>query len=346
VDSGRFPVVESGSLLGINYREVPSYPVGYETEMQMYPMDLREYFIANGISYEIISDIEKCFKEKKPMDPVIHDTLNKLFYTYLVVGGMPAAVQAYISHHDIAEVIRIQRDIIRMYRLDIAKYAPDREKENIRRIFDYIPVELNSKNRRFILADLSKKARMREFESDFIWLSDAAVALPCYNVTEPAVPLKLNEQASLLKLYQSDIGLLAASGMEDIQMDLLKGDVSVNMGSILENYFAQEFVAHGFGIRFFDRRSMGELYFVLQEGAEIRPVEIKSGNDYKKHAALDHIMESGKWPLLSAYVFCKGNVEEENGIIYYPWYMSFCMRRPDAGKKQIIYEVDLSALKR
>lgn len=344
VDDGRFRYVMSGSLLGIKLKKIPSVPVGYVTELRMFPMNIREYFKANGVTDKIISSLESSYKNQTSVDPVIHDTLNKLFWTYLVVGGMPAVVQNYVSNHDIAAVIRMQNDIIRQYRQDISQYAEEKDRESIMKIFDLIPSELSSKNRRFVIADLKKEARYREYKDNFNWLTDAGVALPCFNVSEPAAPLKLNEQASLLKLYMNDTGLLCAAGMEDVQFQILKGDLSANIGSVLENLFAQEFASHLFSLRFFNRRSMGELDFLLQNEKGIIPVEIKSGNDYKKHTALDNVMNSAKWPLQDALIFCKGNVEKNGRNLYLPLYMAMFLERKTVSAQNMIYQVDLSGL--
>jgi len=343
VDDGRFRYVESGSLLGISYKEVPSYPVGYESELVMFPLDLEEYFQANGIADALISQLKTCYDEKKPVDPVIHETLKKLFFTYLVVGGMPAAVQEYVTTHDIGAVIQIQQDILKLYRRDIVKYAPEKEKENIRKIFDLIGPELNSKNRRFILTDLHANARMRELEADFLWLKDAGTAHCCYNVVAPEAPLKLNEKASLLRLFQSDVGLLCGSCLENVQFPLLNGDVSINMGSVLENFFAQEFRAHGFELYFYNKQGIGELDFVLQKGSKVLPVEVKSGADFRCHSSLDKVLAVKDWNLDSAIVFCGDNVRQDGKILCLPWYLSMFLKQNET-PRGTIYQVDLSAL--
>ena len=343
VDDGRFRYVESGSLLGISYKEVPSYPVGYESELVMYPLDLEEYFLANGISDSLISRLLACYGSGKAVDPVVHETLKKLFFTYLVVGGMPAAVQEYVDSHDIGAVVQIQRDILNLYRQDIVRYAPEKEKENIRRIFDLIGPELNSRNRRFVLSDLKASARMRELESDFLWLRDAGCALCCCNVTSPEAPLKLNERSSLLRLFQSDVGLLCGSCLENIQFPLLNGDVSVNMGSILENFFAQEFSAHGFELYFYNRPGVGELDFVLQKGSTVLPVEVKSGADFRTHASLNRALAMKEWKLKQGIVFCSDNIRQDGKVLYLPWYLSMFLKQ-DEMPRGTIYQVDLSGL--
>jgi len=343
VEDGRFDYIESGSLLGINYKEVQSYPVGFEETMQMYPMDFEEFAIANGVQIQTLDYLKECFDKTLPVSDAIHQTMSELFRTYIIVGGMPAVVQQFIDTHDIGEVLRLQNDILALYRQDIMKYSKT-DKNRIRNIFERIPAELNSKNRRFMLADIDKSARLNRYESSFNWLSDAGVALPCYNITEPVVPLRLNEQNNLFKLYLSDTGLLCAASMENVQFDILNGDLTVNMGSILENTIAQLLKANGFELRYMNRKKIGEIDFVLQCGKSIIPLEIKSGNDFLKHAALDHILNVAAWKIDKAYVLCKGNVQKRQKITYLPWYMILFLKQQRL-PEHLYVDLDLDSLR-
>ena len=168
------------------------------------------------------------------------NTLLKLFATYIVVGGMPDVVQTYVTTHDVGKVIQLQRSILELYRQDISKYSKSTEKIKIKTIFDSIASQLDDKNRRFFLNRIDENGRMNRYENAFLWLSDVGVALPSYNVTEPQPPLQLNEKRNLFKLFMGDTGLLCASCMENIQFELLQGNMEVNMGSILENVLAGE----------------------------------------------------------------------------------------------------------
>ena len=273
----------------------------------------------------------------------VHETLCKLFYSYLVVGGMPETVQIYIDTHDIAKVVLNQRSILDLYRLDIAKYAEKSDKLKIKAIFDSIPAQLNEKNRRFKLNSINASARHIRYEDSFNWLADAGVALPCYNVTEPQAPLQISEKRNLFKLYMNDVGLLCASCMENIQFDLLMGNVEINMGSILENAFAQNLKSNGFELHYYDSKKIGELDFVLQKGLHTELVEIKSGNNYKNHLAMDHAMKVEQWEFEQSIVFSKSNVEKEADVLCLPWYMIlFFMQEKEPEK--LIYEIDLSGL--
>ena len=343
VEDGRFDYIESGSLLGVKHKEVRSYPVGFEELYQMYPMDLEEYLWANGVQSSTIQYLKDCYDNGKPVTEAIHETMCKLFYSYIVVGGMPDVVQTYVDTHDIAQVTARQTEILELYRLDIAQYAQGNDKIKIRAIFDSIPSQLNDRKRRFVVSELDPNGRQLRYADSFHWLADAGVALPCYNVEEPQPPLRLNEKHNLFKLFMGDTGLLCAACMDNVQFGILNGELQINMGSILENMIAQQLKSNGFALNYFDGKKTGEIDFVVQNGMGIDLVEAKSGKDYKQHSALDKIRRIEGWRFENAIVLSKGNVEKENGVWYYPWYMVMFMlanRTP----KELKYEVDLSAL--
>lgn len=344
VEDGRFDYIESGSLLGVRHREVRSYPVGFEEICYMYPMSFEEFIIANGVQESTLEMLDSCCRTESEVSQSVHDTMLKLFYTYIVVGGMPAAVQTYITTHDIGKVVNIQREILELYRQDISKYAEGNDKIKIRAIFDSIPSQLDDKNRRFFLSKVDKNGRQNRYENSFLWLSDAGVALPSYNVTEPQPPLQLNEKRNIFKLFMNDTGLLCAACMKNIQFDILQGNVAVNMGSILENLFAQAIKCNGFSLNYYESKKYGEIDFVVQNGMMIDLIEIKSGNDYTKHPALDNMMKTDNWSFGEKIVFCKGNIRKQGEILYLPWYM-IMFYRPDPVPEGYIYEVDLSALR-
>ena len=343
VEDGRFDYIETGSLLGVKYNDVRSYPVGFEEIYHMYPMDFEEYAIANGVQQSTIDHLRECFEQRTPVSESIHNTMMKLFYSYIVVGGMPQTVNIYVETHDIGKVIANQKEILELYSLDIAKYAVGNDKIKIKAIFDSIPSQLNDKNRRFILTKIDEHGRQNRYENSFEWLAYAGVALPCYNVTAPQPPLKLNEKHNLFKLFMGDTGLLCAACMENIQFDILQGNLEINLGSILENIAAQAIKSNGFNLNYFDSKKYGELDFVIQNGMGIDLIEIKSGKDYKKHNSLDKVMAVSEWNFNNAYVFCKGNVESCEEINYIPLYMMM-FYKPDEIQQNMKYEIDLSGL--
>lgn len=343
VEDGRFDYIESGSLLGVNFRDVPSFPVGFEEVCQMYPMDFEEFAIANGVQQETISYLSECFRTRKPVSEAVHHAMKKLFYTYIVVGGMPEAVQIFVDTHDIGKVMEYQNAILSQYRLDIAQYAGNDDKIKIKAIFDSIPAQLDDKNRRFVINSLSPAARLNRYENSFKWLEDAGVALTCYNVSVPQPALKLNEKHSLFKLYMNDTGLLCAACMENIQFDILNGNLDLNLGSILENVIAQQIKSNGFSLFYFDSKKYGELDFVIQNGLQIDLVEVKSGKDYAKHPALSKILSVPEWKFKNAYVLCQDNISEKDNITYLPWYLVMFLK-PAQIPENLIYEPDISVL--
>ncbi len=329
VDDGRFDYVESGSLLGVLYRDVPSLPVGYENVVRMFPLDLREFCVALGVQGETLEYLEDCYRSRTPVPQAIHQRLLRITRLYLACGGMPAAVERLVQTQDLAQVLGIQRDILELYRQDIARYASN--KPHVKAIFDAVPSEIIGNNKRFTLRDLAPSARMERYASDFMWLVDAGVTLPCYNVRSPQVPLTLNEQHSLFKLYPCDVGLLGAMLEQTVQFELVQGDAGVNNGALLETLAAQQLVANGYDLRYFDKSRYGEVDFVVPNGVCALPVEIKSGDSYYRHKALDNILAVDEWGLGEALVFCPGNVEVKGAITYLPWYfLMFCKPRDEA----------------
>jgi predicted AAA+ superfamily ATPase len=343
VEDGRFDYIESGSLLGVQSNEVKSYPVGFEEIYRMYPMDFEEFLWANGVQQSTIAYLQKCFDDKTPVTESVHTTMNRLFYSYIVIGGMPQVVQCYVDTHDIGRVIENQQDILALYRLDIAQYAEGNDKIRIKAIFDSIPAQLNDKKRRFYINTLDKNARLNRYDNSFKWLDDAGVALPCYNVDEPQPPLSLNEKHSLFKLFMNDTGLLCAACMDNIQLDLLRGNLAINRGSILENVMAQQLKAGGFKLYYYDSQKHGEVDFVVQNGMETDLIEVKSGSDYEKHKALDNILNVKEWDFGNAYVLCKDNLRRKDNVTYLPWYLVMFLhaRQLQDGQR---YMVDISHL--
>lgn len=346
VDDGRFDYIESGSLLGVTHGDVPSLPVGYETELRLYPLSFQEFCGALGDFDEALTIAEKCFHEETAVPPPIHDRLMELFRYYVIVGGMPAAVSQFAETRDLVRVLEVQRAILGLYRKDVARYA--RNKPHVRAIFDAIPAELSKKNKRFKLSDLAKTARTERYESDFLWLADAGVALPCYNVTELVLPLQLNQQHSVFKLFLCDTGLLMAMFGQGIQFKILQGEMNINWGAILENVFAQILVANGFDALYYEKAKHGEIDFVVQKGSRVIPIEAKSGRIFRAHASLDNILKVKAWGLDFAYVFCRSNTaveaivpegrEIECTVAYMPWYL-ISFLKPEALPASLVVEL-------
>ncbi len=343
VEDNSYRYILSGSMLGVELKNLRSVPVGFMDIAEMYPLDFEEFALANGVSNRIIDTLKDAFIKRRPIDPVIHNTMMSLFELYLIVGGMPAAVEKYLETNNLSEVLREQRSIIELYKMDISQYDPD-HKLYIEEIFDLIPSELNSQNKRFILKNLNENLKFSRYENSFIWLKDAGVALPTFCVSEPRVPLKISESTNLFKLFLSDVGLLASTYMNNIQVRILNHEKDINFGAIYENVVAQELKAHGFELYYFRSKKQGELDFIIEKDGEVLPIEVKSGKDYKKHAALSNVMANEDYKIPVAYVFHNGNIEQADRVIYLPVYMLMFLSQ-EKETKEMIYKLNLDILK-
>ncbi len=341
VEEGSYQYILSGSLLGVELNDLRSEPVGYMDVKELFPLDLEEFFMALGVGNNIIDNVRLAWQQKKPVDSFVHGKLMDLFRLYLIVGGMPAVVQKYIDTNNLQEVLNEQQSIIRLYKRDIAKYDKN-NKLYLEEIFDMIPAELNAKNKRFILKNLNENIKFSRYENSFIWMKDAGVALPTYNVEEPVVPLMLSRSRNLFKLYQSDIGLLAAQYADGIQLRILANSDDINFGSVYENAVAQELHSHGFDLYYFNSKKQGELDFVIEKDGKVIPIEVKSGKDYQRHNALSNVMGNKDYGIEQAYIFCNDNVRETERLLYLPIYMVMFLERQTT--INIVYKVDLSGL--
>ena len=345
VDQGSYRYVMSGSLLGVELKDLRSVPVGYMGELEMYPLDLEEFTKALGVSDEVMKHLKECYEQQTLVDEFVHQKMLELVTLYMIVGGMPAAVQKYLDTNNLRSVLNVQRDIIRTYKRDITKYEKER-KLQIEEIYNLIPSELNAKNKRFILKELKEKARFARYESGFLWLKDAGVAIPTYNVEEPKVPLLLNKQRNLFKLFLNDVGLLAAMYGGNIQVRLLN-NLNVNYGAAFENLVAQELYAHGFAIDhdlfYFNSKKQGELDFVVEYQGEVLPIEVKSGKDYERHRALSNIMDNEEYAIPKALVFCQENTQAKGRLVYLPIYMTMFFQHEN--NDELTYQIDLTGLK-
>ena len=342
VEEGSYRYILSGSLLGVDLKDIRSVPVGYMDIVQMYPLDFEEFALANRVSPNVIDALREAFEEKRPVDAVVHERMMALFRLYLVVGGMPAAVMKYLETNNLRDVIGEQQAIIALYKKDIARYDPE-EKLYLEDIFDLIPSELNCKNKRFILKNLNENFKFSRYSNSFLWLKDAGVALPTFCVAEPTVPLRLSKSSNLFKLFLSDVGLLASMYMDHIQVKILNGEKSINFGAVYENAAAQELKAHGFDLYYFNSKKQGELDFLIERNGHVLPIEIKSGKDYTKHAALSNVLANEGYDIPESYVFQNDNFSQTGKITYYPIYMLMFVEKQDQSG-DMVYTIDLGPL--
>ena len=342
VDEGSYNYILSGSLLGIEINDLRSVPVGYLTIKRMFPLTFREFSLNLGLNSSILENLETSFKEKKPVDDFIHKKMMELFRVYLVVGGMPAAVNRYIETNNLNEVIDIQNQIVNLYKKDITQYDKN-NKLAIAQIFELIAPQLNSQNKRFIIKDIKSGVKFDRYENSFLWLKDAGVALPVYNVETPKIPLKLSKSRSLFKLFMSDVGLLASEYSQGIQLKIISGDDKLNYGAIFENYIAQELTACEHDLYYYNNKKRGELDFLIEYDGEVLPIEVKSGKDYKVHRALSNIMDCGEFNLNRALIFNNSNLKVEGKLTYAPIYMAMFLKQ-EIKDEDSIYKIDLSEL--
>lgn len=342
VEEGSYSYALSGSLLGVELKNIRSIPVGYMAVQEVFPLDLEEFCRAIGISDEVMKHIQNAWETKTPVDEIVHETMMKVTSLYLLTGGMPAVVQAYIDSNNMQVVQAKQREILSLYKWDISQYDP-KNKLYINDIFDILPSELDAKNKRFVLKTLNEHSRFSRYENGFIWLQNAGVALPTYNVEAPTPPLKLEEQRNLFKLFSNDVGLLAVQYAQDIALKILRGEVNLNYGAIYENFIAQELKAHGYSLYYFNSKKQGEVDFLLEDDAKITPVEVKSGKDYNRHRALNNIMDNELYNIAQAIILTCDNVKQEEKLSYLPIYMVMFIQKHQP-PKDMIYKIEIPTI--
>ena len=320
VEEHLFDYMESGSLLGINYKPVTSYPVGFEEEVKVFPLDFEEFLWAKGIGNDVIDLLLNSYRLSQPVPELIHNQISKYFREYLVVGGMPEVVQKFVTNPDFQKTVKLQKNILTTYRSDITNYA-GRQQVLVKRIFDAMPSELGKEDKRFVLANLEKGASLRKYEDPTQWLVDAGIAYYSINSRSFELPFESVENRKLYKLYMSDTGLLSCSLLKNMQFQVMNGDISINEGALTENFVATTLAAKQVPLHYYDKKSRQELDFVISENERISIIEVKSGDDYKRHASLNAALKDYAPLIERAIVLCKGNVAKED-VLYLPLYMA------------------------
>ena len=292
----------------------------------MYPLDFEEFCWACDVGEDALSHVTQCFANGAPVLGAIHDRLLSLFHHYLMVGGMPAAVTEYVATKNLSEVRSIQDDILRLYRWDIAQYAPEEHKLVIREIFDQVPSQLDSQSKRFTFSSIAPRGTYERYENQVLWLVDAGVVLPTISVSEPRHPLRLVEGRSYFKLFMDDVGLLTCASGLQVMKSIVSDELGVNFGAIYENAVAQELHAHGRDLHYYRNRKDGEVDFVYERGGgSVLPVEVKSGKYYKRHSALTHLLSRNNYTIDTAMVLCEDNVSRSGSVLHCPIYMAMCL---------------------
>lgn len=322
VDEGSFRYIFSGSLLGVELRNIKSAPVGYLKTYTMYPLDFEEFLQLYNFTEELKISLKEAFLNKIPVEEAVHKKLIQIFNTYLIVGGMPAAVNKFKETNNLEEVSAEHIDIIKQYKRDFTKYEKDEKILYLTKIYDLIPSAVNEKNKRFNYADLKKGLRFERSEENFLWLTNAGVALPVYNTTEPKIPLKINEKSNLFKLFLADVGMLTTMYGKATKLKILNDDKFINYGAVYENAVAQELKAQGYNLYYYSSKKFGELDFVIERSDKVLPIEVKSGKDYTTHSALNNVMKIADYDIAEAIVLSDYNVKTKGNITYYPIYMT------------------------
>lgn len=322
VDEGKYRYVLSGSNLGVELKGIRSVPIGYLESHQMFPMNFMEFAMASGITSDVISHIHDCFKNRLPVDGIIHEKLLRTFYYYLIIGGMPAVINVYNGTHSLARIDQEQKNIINQYKADFTRYEQENRRLKAISVYDNIPSQLNKQNRKFNFTMLNKELKFDRYEESFLWLKDAAVAIPAYIVKTPQSPLEISKETNVFKLFLSDVGLLTSCYPFEVRAQLAEMDPSreINNGALFENFVAEEFYAGCGKVFYYKKRSTGEVDFMIEAEGNAIPVEVKSGADYKKHAALDHLLENYNFD--TAYILSPNNLETDGKKVYLPIYMA------------------------
>lgn len=325
VEDGQFDYIESGSLLGINYKDVSSYPVGFEHEIDMYPLDFEEFLWACNISENVVDMLRDCYENHRTVPDFLHQQIMDRYRQYLIVGGMPEVVATYLDNEDFSKTITNQKDILTGYRNDISKYA-GKDKLLVKSVFDAIPGQLSKQDKRFVLAAIEKNASRRKYGAPTQWLVDAGMAYYSFNVGSFELPFPSHENLRLYKIFFVDSGLMCAMMLDNIQGKVLTGDIFVNEGALAENYVAGELTKHGISLNYYDRKSKHELDFVFPEGNKISVIDVKSGKDYMKHTSLDVAQSLFSDRINRRIVMSGNNLKSENGVLYLPFYMSMFIK--------------------
>ena len=342
VEEGSFKYVMSGSLLGVELKGIASVPVGYLTVLRMYPMDFEEFMIANNVSKTTLEMLKEKFETCQPVDEFIHQKLLSLFFIYLIVGGMPDAVKTYIATKDIREVDKVQRDIVALYKEDFSQYESEDKKLKLISIYDIIPAELNKQNKKFVFTMLDKELKFDRYENSFLWLKDAGVALPVYNVEAPVIPLKASKSSNVFRLFSNDTGLLTSAYPAETKLELINKNSEVNNGAHFENAVAQQLTANGLEPYFCKKKNIGELDVLVEMDGKVVPIEVKSGKAYKAHKSLDNFMKISDYHIEKAYVLSVANMEQEGSVVYLPIYMCYLLKERKIGK--LIVDLDMEGL--
>ena len=347
---GRFDVIATGSLLGVRgygrsetkmEGRQDSIPVGYETVIEMYPLDFEEFLWANGINDKVIDSVKSCFESETIVSDGIHKVMMELLYRYVIVGGLPEVVNTFLETKNIELTYKVQRNLIAGYEEDMVKYADDADKSRIRECFESIPKQLAKENKKFQYSLVRKGGRSAQYIGSIQWLEDAGLVQRCYNTQITELPLEGNSIKDCFKLYAADIGLLVAMLDYGTQADILKGNLLGYKGAIFENLMADFLCKSGQKLYYFQKDSGLELDFLVRYKGECVVLEVKAKSGKAK--SLKTVLKNKSvYHVNHAIKLGKYNVGREEEILTIPLYMGFLIK--DKLAEVIVPDIDLSVL--
>jgi len=330
----RFTFIASGSLLGVTLSETTSIPMGSIRKVRMFPLDFEEFLYANGLNEFAISAMRKKFEQLEPLDEPTHNKMMDYFQKYLLVGGLPDAVNSYLENHNIQLVREIQREIHDYYAADASKYDEER-KLKIRRVYDLIPSNMENKKKRVVAQSIEGKRgkTFADYQDEFEYLISAGIALSVQAISNPTFPLIESMGKNLLKLYLNDVGILTGILYGNNIRAVLDDEASINLGSVYESVVASELIAHGHKLFYYDNRSKGEVDYLIDDHASLSvvPIEVKSGKDYAVHSALNTFVKNEDYHIQKAFVMSnERTISTKGSIVYLPiYYIMFFRNAPE-----------------
>lgn len=331
----RYRFIASGSLLGLALHSTTSIPIGSIIRKEMFQLDFEEFLIANSFGNDAISFIKDKFKNKESLSESQHNRLMDLFKRYLIVGGMPDAVNIYLETHNIVKVRELQNNIKKMYADDASKYESNNGKNlMIKRIYDMVPSQMENKKKRIVAKDIRNRDgdRFDKYHEEFEYLISSGITLDVHAISNPHFPLAESAHKNLIKLYLNDIGMLTSQLYDKNIKPILDDMKSINLGSVYESVVAQELRAHGNKLFYYDNRSKGEVDFIIDDynNLSILPIEVKSGRDYSIHSALNNMISTNEYNVKNAYVLSNERVvKQKDNILYLPVYYVMFINNQD-----------------
>ena len=349
---GRFDIIATGSLLGVKgygksrkkkdeSEGQDSVPVGYETVIDMYPLDFEEFLWANGISDAVIDAVRSCFESEKAVPDGIHKVMMDLLYRYIIVGGLPEVVSCFLETRNIEQIYKLQRSLITEYEEDMVKYADEADKPHIRECFESIPKQLAKENKKFQYSVVRKGGRASQYAGSIQWLEDAGIVRRCYNTRITELPLDGNAVEDCFKVYVTDIGILVAMLDYGTQADILKGNLLGYKGAVFENFMADFLCKSGQRLYYFHKDSGLELDFLVRLNGECVVLEVKARTGKSKSMATV-LRNKDVYHVNSAIKLGQYNVGRDGEVLTIPLYMGFLVK--DKLADVIIPDIDLSLL--